>query len=117
MPDWLWAYDYPHNVNMEGIPIPGCDWGDYCYHLPMMVYRLYRKICLDSRHTEPVILMYQEILHRQFDDWYMGHIPSINISGGTVLKYSKERHFNPYTMTPEAALKFLLELSQINAVL
>ncbi|MBK8326495.1 MAG: BLUF domain-containing protein [Moraxellaceae bacterium] len=81
------------------------------------VNRLYRKICLDSRHTEPVILMYQEILHRQFDDWYMGHIPSINISGGTVLKYSKERHFNPYTMTPEAALKFLLELSQINAVL
>jgi hypothetical protein len=81
------------------------------------VNRLYRKICLDSRHTEPVILMYQEILHRQFDDWYMGHIPAINISGGTVLKYSKERHFNPYTMTPEAALKFLLELSQINAVL
>jgi hypothetical protein len=81
------------------------------------VNRLYRKICLDSRHTEPVILMYQEILHRQFDDWYMGHIPAINISGGTVLKYSKERHFNPYTMTPEAAFQFLLELSQINAVL
>lgn len=38
MPDWLWAYDYPHNVNKEGIPIPGCTWGDYCTHLPMTVY-------------------------------------------------------------------------------
>lgn len=38
LPDWLWAYDYPHNVNMEGIPIQGCDWGEYCYHLPMTVY-------------------------------------------------------------------------------
>lgn len=38
MPGWLWAYDYPHNVNREGISIPGCDWGDYCTHLPMTVY-------------------------------------------------------------------------------
>lgn len=38
LPDWMWAYDYPHNVNREGIPIPGCDWGDYCAHLPMKVF-------------------------------------------------------------------------------
>jgi len=81
------------------------------------VNALYQKIVSDKRHTRPVILMYTEILHRAFDDWYMGHIPSINISGGIILKYSKERQFNPYTMTPESAYQFLLELSQINAVL
>ena len=24
MPDWLWSYQYPHNVIGEGVPIPGC---------------------------------------------------------------------------------------------
>lgn len=81
------------------------------------VNALYQKIVSDKRHTRPVILMYTEILHRAFDDWYMGHIPAVNISGGIILKYSKERQFNPYTMTPESAYQFLLELSQINAVL
>lgn len=38
IPDWAWAYDYPHNVNRAGVPIFGCDWGDYCTHLQMPVY-------------------------------------------------------------------------------
>lgn len=38
LPNWLWSYDYPHNVNKEGIPILNCTWGDYCYHLPQGVY-------------------------------------------------------------------------------
>jgi len=37
LPDWLWAYQYPHNVVNEGIPIPGCT-GPYCNQLPMPVY-------------------------------------------------------------------------------
>ncbi len=43
LPDWAWAYKYPHNVlgkdyaamGME--PIPGC-MGDYCHQLSMAVY-------------------------------------------------------------------------------
>ncbi len=37
LPDWLWAYQYPHNVVNEGIPIPGCI-GQYCNQLPVPVY-------------------------------------------------------------------------------
>lgn len=37
LPDWLWAYDYPHNVNREGIPMAGCEW-IYCNHLEKPVY-------------------------------------------------------------------------------
>lgn len=37
MPDWLWAYKYPHNVLNEGDPIPGCV-GQYCAQLPNLVY-------------------------------------------------------------------------------
>lgn len=36
-PDWAWAYNYPHNVNQDGIPIPGCE-GKYCYMLPHAVF-------------------------------------------------------------------------------
>ncbi|MEP7318311.1 MAG: prolipoprotein diacylglyceryl transferase family protein [Panacibacter sp.] len=38
IPDWMWTYDYPHNVAREGVPILGCDWGDYCNHLIPPVY-------------------------------------------------------------------------------
>lgn len=37
LPDWAWAYDYPHNVVREGVPIPGCE-GDFCTHLSPAVW-------------------------------------------------------------------------------
>jgi prolipoprotein diacylglyceryl transferase len=37
LPDWMWAYDFPHNVNKEGIPIEGCEWL-YCTRLDPPVY-------------------------------------------------------------------------------
>ncbi len=37
MPDWTWAYTYPHNVVNEGVAIPGCI-GNYCNQLPLPVY-------------------------------------------------------------------------------
>jgi prolipoprotein diacylglyceryl transferase len=32
LPDWMWAYNYPNNVNESGVPIPGCV-GKYCNEL------------------------------------------------------------------------------------
>lgn len=37
LPDWLWAYDYPHNVLNEGVAIEGCT-GHYCSRLSPAVY-------------------------------------------------------------------------------
>jgi prolipoprotein diacylglyceryl transferase len=37
LPDWMWAYNYPHNVNEAGVPIPGCV-GKYCNELNPPVY-------------------------------------------------------------------------------
>jgi len=37
LPDWMWSYNYPHNVNSVGIPIPGCT-GKHCMMLPEPVY-------------------------------------------------------------------------------
>jgi prolipoprotein diacylglyceryltransferase len=37
LPDWFWSYRYPHNVNNEGIPIPGCI-GNHCNELAIGVF-------------------------------------------------------------------------------
>ena len=37
LPDWFFAYNYPHNVNETGIRIPGCD-ERYCNQLPVPVF-------------------------------------------------------------------------------
>jgi prolipoprotein diacylglyceryltransferase len=38
LPDWLFAYHYPHNVINQGMPIPGCTDGAYCSQLPIPVF-------------------------------------------------------------------------------
>jgi prolipoprotein diacylglyceryltransferase len=37
LPDWFWAYRYPHNVINEGIAIPGCT-GRHCFMLEQPVF-------------------------------------------------------------------------------
>ncbi|HVB04229.1 MAG TPA: prolipoprotein diacylglyceryl transferase family protein [Chitinophagaceae bacterium] len=37
LPDWLFAYNYPNNINSNGIPIPGC-LGVHCNVLPVGVF-------------------------------------------------------------------------------
>ena len=37
LPDWMFAYHYPRNVNKMGIPIPGCD-DMYCNRLVIPVF-------------------------------------------------------------------------------
>jgi phosphatidylglycerol:prolipoprotein diacylglycerol transferase len=38
LPDWFFAYNYPHNVNETGIKISGCDDDKYCSQLPVPVF-------------------------------------------------------------------------------
>lgn len=37
LPDWFFAFTYPHNVNSDGILIPGCT-GPHCAMLPIPVF-------------------------------------------------------------------------------
>jgi phosphatidylglycerol---prolipoprotein diacylglyceryl transferase len=37
-PDWMWSYDYPHNVNSVGEAISGCLGDRYCNHLVPAVF-------------------------------------------------------------------------------
>jgi len=38
LPNWLFAYSYPHNVVNEGVRIPGCEDEQYCNQLPIPVF-------------------------------------------------------------------------------
>jgi prolipoprotein diacylglyceryltransferase len=37
LPNWFWAYNYPHNVNEVGVTISGCE-GEYCSQLSPPVF-------------------------------------------------------------------------------
>lgn len=38
LPNFLWSYQYPHNVLSEGVRIPGCVGEQFCNQLPFPVY-------------------------------------------------------------------------------
>ncbi len=38
LPDWMWSYTFPHNVNEVGVKINGCTDAKYCNELPVGVY-------------------------------------------------------------------------------
>ncbi len=38
LPDWMWSYDYPNNVNSVGVPLPNCFDAQHCNHLVPSVY-------------------------------------------------------------------------------
>lgn len=37
LPDWMWSFNYPHNVINEGVRMEGCD-GSHCYMLDQPVF-------------------------------------------------------------------------------
>lgn len=38
LPNWLFAYTYPHNVNEVGVKLANCDWDSFCNYLPLPVF-------------------------------------------------------------------------------
>jgi len=38
LPNWMFAYQYPHNVNSVGVPIQGCTEARFCSQLPVPVF-------------------------------------------------------------------------------
>lgn len=38
LPDWFFAYDFPHNVNEIGVKLANCKDLEYCNHLPIPVF-------------------------------------------------------------------------------
>lgn len=72
----------------------------------------YQKILKDERHDHVVILGYEEIVYRDFNDWSMAYVPEQMLTDDINLRYSKGKTFDPYAMNGDSAALMLLELSE-----
>ncbi len=85
LPEWMWAYDYPHNVLEMGVPIEGCE-GAYCRRLAQPVYPtpFYETVLslvifgilwgLRKRITIPGMLFYIYLIFNGFERFWIEKI-------------------------------------------
>ena len=71
---------------------------------------LYSHIVADPRHTEVVLLHYEEITERRFGGWTMGQVNLSKLNTSIVLKYSERPEFDPYAVSGRVSLALLEEL-------
>lgn len=74
------------------------------------VNQLYNHIVADPRHTDVVLLHYQEISERRFGGWTMGQVNLAKLNTSIVLKYSERPELDPYAVSGEVSLALLEEL-------
>jgi Sensors of blue-light using FAD len=76
----------------------------------MQVNKLYSHIVCDQRHTDVVLLVYQEITERRFGGWTMGQVNLTKLNTSIVMKYSEKPELDPYSVSGVASLALLEEL-------
>ena len=76
----------------------------------MAVNELYGHILRDPRHTDVVLLHYQEIAEREFVGWTMGEVNMTRINASILLKYAEKPELDPYSVSGQVSLALLEEL-------
>ena len=74
------------------------------------VNALYNQIAADRRHSDVVILSYQEITERNFANWSMGLVNLEQVNPSLLLKYSETATLDPYAVPGTASMALLHEL-------
>lgn len=74
------------------------------------VNALYRRLCADARHTDVVLLSYEEICERRFGGWSMGKVDMARLNPALMLKYSETTTLDPYAMSGRASMALFEEL-------
>jgi hypothetical protein len=64
----------------------------------------------DPRHSDVVLLHYEEITERRFGGWTMGQVNLSKLNTSIVLKYSEKPEFDPYNVSGKVSLALLEEL-------
>ena len=77
---------------------------------------LYGKILRDPRHTEVVLLHYEEISERRYSGWTMGQANLSKINPSIMLKYSALPELNPHRMSGKMSLALIEELMATAAI-
>ena len=74
------------------------------------VNQLYLKIAADPRHTDVVLLSYEEIGERRFAGWSMGQVNMARLNPALLLKYSATAALDPYAVSGKISMALLDEL-------
>ena len=74
------------------------------------VSKLYNRIAQDPRHTDVVILSYEEIEERRFAGWAMGQVNMGRLNPALLLKYSEAALLDPYAVSGKVSMALFNEL-------
>ncbi|MFZ6712104.1 BLUF domain-containing protein [Undibacterium sp. TC9W] len=74
------------------------------------VNTLYSHILRDARHTDVILLDYEEILERRYAGWTMGQANMGKINPSILLKYSPLPVLDPHRMSGKILLALIDEL-------
>ncbi len=74
------------------------------------VSRLYNQIAADPRHSDVVLLSYEEIGERRFAGWAMGQVNMARLNPALLLKYSATATLDPYSVSAKVSAALFDEL-------
>ena len=75
-----------------------------------VVSKLFQKIAADPRHTDVVLLSYEEISERRFAGWAMGQVNVGRLNPAMMLKYSETSTLDPYSVSGAVSMALFEEL-------
>jgi hypothetical protein len=81
------------------------------------VNKLYNRIAADPRHTDVVLLNYEEIGERRFAGWAMGQVQLSRLNPALLLKYSESAALDPYAVSGRSAAALFDELVATAAIM
>jgi hypothetical protein len=74
------------------------------------VSKLYNRIASDPRHTDVMLLSYEEIGERCFAGWSMGQVNLSRLNPALLLKYSETAVLDPYAVSGAVSMALFNEL-------
>jgi hypothetical protein len=75
-----------------------------------VVNRIYNGIVADPRHSDVVLLCYEEISERRFAGWSMGQVNLARLNPALLLKYSETEALDPYSLSGRMSMALFDEL-------
>ena len=80
------------------------------------VNSLYSTIVRDPRHCDVTLLDYAEITERRFASWRMGSVNLNRVNLSIILRFSESPVLDPFSMSGQASLALLEELTSTAAI-
>jgi hypothetical protein len=81
------------------------------------VSKLYNRIASDTRHSDVVLLGYEEIEERRFAGWSMGQVNMQRLNPSLLLKYSECAKLDPYAVSGKVSMALFEELVATAAIM